>query len=213
MERKIGEIFTYNDKLYQVVESAKCDDCAFMKNANCNPINEILGDCAFTKRTDNTSVIFKEVKKYMEIKNNQLTIDIPEGHIIDVEHSDLSKGIIKFKKNNITLEDIPCIVRNDIKINGFISKGSIYYSYLKKLKALATLVDIANYYNKGWKPNWSNIDERKFYIYYYVKGKTYSIDYNVSYSSHIVYFENSEDAQAIIDNPDFRGILDTIYRY
>lgn len=213
MERKIGEIFTYNDKLYQVVESAKCDDCAFMKNANCNPINEILGDCAFTKRTDNTSVIFKEVKKYMEIKNNQLTIDIPEGHIIDVEHSDLSKGIIKFKKNNITLEDIPCIVRNDIKINGFISKGSIYYSYLKKLKALATLVDIANYYNKGWKPNWSNIDERKFYIYYYVKGKTYSIDYNVSYSSHIVYFENREDAQAVIDNPNFREILDTIYRY
>ena len=31
MERKIGEIFTYQGKLYQVVESTKCDDCAFIK--------------------------------------------------------------------------------------------------------------------------------------------------------------------------------------
>lgn len=106
MERKIGEVFIYNDKLYQVVESTKCDDCAFMKSANCNPGSEILGNCSFITRTDNTSVIFKEIKKYMEIKNNQLTIDIPEGYIIDVEHSDLSKGIIKFKNSNITYKDI-----------------------------------------------------------------------------------------------------------
>lgn len=33
----------------------------------------------------------------MEIKNNQLTIDIPEGMEIDLENSDLAKGIIKFK--------------------------------------------------------------------------------------------------------------------
>lgn len=43
----------------------------------------------------------------MEIKNNQLTIDIPEGMEIDLENSDLANGIVKFKhKRNITCDDI-----------------------------------------------------------------------------------------------------------
>lgn len=46
---------------------------------------------------------------------------IPEGMEIDLENSDLTKGIIKFRNDNITLEDIPCIIRDDIKINGFIN--------------------------------------------------------------------------------------------
>ena len=37
----------------------------------------------------------------MEIKNNQLTIDIPEGMEIDVEHSDLANGIVKFKQSTL----------------------------------------------------------------------------------------------------------------
>ena len=109
----------------------------------------------------------------MERKNNQLTIDIPKGIEIDTENSDFTKGIIKFKKDNITLEDIPCIVRNNIKINSFISKSSIYYSYLKKLKALATLIDIANYYNKDWKPNWNNDIEFKYHIVFDHFGNMY----------------------------------------
>lgn len=32
MERKIGEIFTYNGKTYQVVKSDMCMDCAFRDN-------------------------------------------------------------------------------------------------------------------------------------------------------------------------------------
>lgn len=34
----------------------------------------------------------------MEIKNNQLTINIPEGMEIDLENSDLAKGIVRFKQ-------------------------------------------------------------------------------------------------------------------
>lgn len=32
MERKLGEIFTYNGKIYQVVKSDTCANCAFRKN-------------------------------------------------------------------------------------------------------------------------------------------------------------------------------------
>ena len=35
MERKIGEIFTYNGKTYQVVKGNTCESCAFMKNGHC----------------------------------------------------------------------------------------------------------------------------------------------------------------------------------
>lgn len=31
-------------------------------------------------------------------------------------------------------------------------------------------------------------------------------------SYNIVYFKNRKDAQAVIDNPNFRDILDTIYK-
>ena len=41
----------------------------------------------------------------MEINNNQLTIDIPEGMEIDAENSDLTKGVIKFKPKDITYND------------------------------------------------------------------------------------------------------------
>lgn len=148
----------------------------------------------------------------MKIKNNQLTINIPRGYFIDVKNSDLSKGIIKFKKDNITLKDIPDGVRDQIKINGFISKSSIYYNSLKKLKAIATLIDIANYYNKDWKPNWNNDMEAKYYISYNNICNCYTIDYSLNCKDTFVYFKNKEDAQDVIDNPNFRDILDTIYK-
>ena len=212
MERKIGEVFIYNDKLYQVVESDKCDNCAFMRNANCNLINKILGNCSFITRTDNTSVIFKEIKKYMEIKNNQLTIDIPDGHIIDVEHSDLSKGIIKFKNDNITFEDIYKDDNTDYAANLVILSENKLFN---KLLCIARLIDIANYYNKGWKPDFNDKITHKYIIQYNGienKHTHYSVDYDVCLNRCCIYFKNQEDAQAVIDNPNFRDILDTIYK-
>ena len=49
MERKLGEIFTYNDKTYQVVESIRCDGCAFNRGAKCSTIREPLGSCDSSK--------------------------------------------------------------------------------------------------------------------------------------------------------------------
>ena len=78
MERKIGEIFICNGKLYQVVKGFSCNGCSFIKNGNCYLDDKLLGPCEYTRRTDKTSVIFKLISN-MEIKNNQLIIDIPEG--------------------------------------------------------------------------------------------------------------------------------------
>ena len=104
MERKIGEIFTCNGKTYQVVKGFSCNGCVFIKDGSCYLVSEFLGPCDYANRTDKTGVIFKEIKG-MEIKNNQLTINIPEGMEIDILNSNFGAGVICFKKKQPEFKD------------------------------------------------------------------------------------------------------------
>lgn len=211
MERKIGEIFTYGNKTYQVVKvdiGIGCIGCAF-KTSDCSKYKSFLGHCSHIFRRDNTGVIFKLINNNnnMEIKNNQLTIEIPEGMEIDTENSSLAEGIIKFKPKYITYSKI---------VNSFnsITNTNVYIhsSDTKALKAIAQLMNIAKYYNGDWKPNWCNSDEYKYYIIYKSNDNTYAIDYNWTYIRNSIYFRNKKDAIAIINNPNFKTILDAIYK-
>ena len=201
MERKVGEIFTYKGKTYKVVKATYgCRGCAFYKQT-CVGINKIE-KCFTIYRKDKTSVIFKKISN-MEIKNNQLTIDIPKGMEIDTKNSDLTKGVIKFKPKYITYNDI---------VNSFAGINTYIYSCnINKLEAIAQLMNIAKYYNKDWQPNWDK-GELKYFIVLNHCSNTYGIDYDQSYSSDIIYFKNKEDAQSVIDNPNFKEILDIIYK-
>lgn len=203
MERKIGEIFTYNGKMYQVAKSDICENCAFRKN-DCSILRSRIGLCISSIRTDKTNVIFKEINN-MEIKNNQLTINIPEGMEIDTENSSLAEGIIKFKSKYITYSKI---------INSFnsITNTNVYIhsSDTKVLKAIAQLMNIAKYYNGDWKPDWSNPSEYKYFIVY--NNNTYIVDYNWASIYNKIYFKNKKDAQSVIDNPNFKAILNVIYK-
>lgn len=228
----IGTIFTYNGNKYKVCKyddcHYTCNKCAF-NGINCDTIKGIRGNCIFGHRTDHTQIYYVQINDETMNKDsdnssiitpifntnnslNDLHIDCPKGYSIDVENSDLSKGIIKFKDANITLEDIPSIIRDDIKINAFINKSSTYYNYLKKLKAIATLIDIAKYYNKDWKPDWNNGIEFKYYIVFDYFDDMYKTRSKSQTCNDAIYFANREDAQAVINNPNFRYILDTIYK-
>ena len=201
MERKVGEIFTYNGKTYQVVEvesDEECKGCAFEFRGCCMPF---LGDCHPTYRTDGVSAIFKEINN---MENNQLTIDIPEGMEIDLENSDLAKGIVKFKKKDITYDDILQSYATDF--------GGIRVPNhcIDKILAISQLMNIAKYYNGDWKSDWNNQDEYKYYIIY--NRDTYKVDHGWTSICSNIYFKNKKDAQAVIDNPNFRSILDAIYK-
>lgn len=204
MERKIGEIFTYNGKTYQVVKSDMCMDCAFKEN-ECSILRSRIGLCTTGTRSDKTDVVFKEIKD-MEIKNNQLTIDIPEGMEIDLENSNLAKGIVKFKKKDITYED----VEYTLKLGKNCKSIIINESNASKLVALSKLMNIAKYYNKDWKPDWNNSDKSKYYIRY--NTGTYAVDCNYTYNYGNIFFKNKDDALEVIYNPNFRDILDAIYK-
>lgn len=202
--KKIGEIFTCDGKTYQVVKGITCDDCCILHD-HCFSIRESLGLCTDVSRTDKTGIIFKEINN-MEIKNNQLTIDIPEGMEIDLENSDLAKGIVRFKQSTITYED----VEDTLKLGKNCKSIIINESNASKLVALNRLMNIAKYYNGDWKPNWSDQNEYKYFIIY--NGDIYKVDHNWTTISNNIYFKNKKDAQAVIDNPNFRSILNSIYK-
>ena len=207
MERKVGEIFTYNDKTYKVVLGYGCENCGF-KDLRCNmrTFSEVRGACDSSMRKDNNNVIFKEVKKHMEIKNNQLTIDIPEGMEIDLENSDLAKGIVKFKKKDITYGDI--LQECSTNFSGIRVRNHC----INKIIAISQLMNIAKYYNKDWNPNWRSLEESKYYIYYSTRSNEYGVSYTSSSKYINIYFRLYKDAKAVIDNPNFRDILDAVYK-
>ena len=201
MERKIGEIFTYNGKTYQVIKANTCKDCAFF-NTRCNFFQTLVaGTCTPGGRKDNISVSFKLINN---MENNQLTINIPEGMEIDFEKSNLAKGIIKFKKKDLTYEDI--LQAYTIRYGSIVVSSS----NIDKLLAISKLMDIAKYYNGDWKPDWNNLNYCKYYII--CNNGIYAVDYSYIYIYSNIYFKNKEDAQAVIDNPNFRDILNTVYK-
>ena len=141
----------------------------------------------------------------MEIKDNKLVINTPKGMVIDVENSNLKEGIIKFRKKDIDYRDV-CISLNTCDSPIIVSNNN-----WEKIKAISQLMDIADYYNKGWKPDWSSV-ENKYYIIYNNRSKRYTTDYKTLIDINTVYFKCEKDAQAVIDNPNFREILDKIYK-
>ena len=151
----------------------------------------------------------------MEIKDNKLIIDIPKGMEVDIENTDLTKGIVKFKQSTITYEDALklCIHHKDIIVNE---------SSASKLINLNKLMNIAKYYNGDWEPDWNTPDwntsnwntyrESKYYIYYENSENKYGVGYTTDINWGNVYFKSRDNAQSVIDNPNFRTILDAIYK-
>lgn len=190
----------------------------------------IFGECSNYNRADGVSVVFKEVPKddskyeYYKISplwayNNPVQLRpielvLPNGHEIDVESSDLSKGIIRFKRKWLSLEQLYKIAKEG---NHITHRDAIKHFTNIKLVALANLMDIARYFNGDWNFN-SKKDNYGFAITSYYKTTGYP-HYNViaiDSTSDIYYgnpvFKNEADAQYVIDNPNFRDILDNIFK-
>nr|DAM10344.1 MAG TPA: hypothetical protein [Caudoviricetes sp.] len=140
----------------------------------------------------------------METNSNTLIIEIPEGMEIDLENSDLAKGIVKFKKHDITYNDI--LQACPTNFGGL----RVRTHCMDKILAISQLMNIAKYYNGDWEPDWSDSNEYKYSIIY--NRNTYKVDHNWTSISSNIYFKNKDDAQAVIDNPNFKDILDAIYK-
>lgn len=196
----------------------------------------IFGECSSLRRLDKKSVVFVEISnntsknEYYKliplwIDNDSIQLrpvefDLPNGYVIDKEHSDLDKGIIRFKSKWLTLEQIYNLDKatnyhtylSEIKD----SKDDKSYTIREKLIALANLMDIASYFNDGWEYNVTEKVVGYSIAYYkFVEKPHYSVcklDTSVYtyYGSPV--FKNEADAQYVINNPNFRSILDVIFK-
>lgn len=159
------------------------------------------------------------------METKEIKINIPEGYEIDKENSTFE--CIKFKP-------IKCITYKDVCDNIFAKNygyyispsGNIYATPLKglvysednapnkkqleRLLALNQLMNIAYYYNgKQYMRVGYYIGYDKLKDVYFVE----DLDNNFTQAAEITaMFMYSKDAQAVIDNPNFRSILDTLCR-
>ena len=196
----------------------------------------IFGECSSIVRSDGKSVAFKEIHEDIpEIDNNivkplyadsnksqlrPIEFDMPEGFIIDKEHSDLDKGIIRFKNKWSTLEQLYKSAK-DNNYHTYLSEikdstGDKTCEIREKLIALSNLMDIARYFNGDW--NYDFTKECVGYSIVYCKfaeESHYSVR-EINNSGYTYYgnpvFKNEADAQYVIDNPNFRNILDKIFK-
>ena len=241
-EFAIGSKIEYMNKLYLVVAQTYCDNCSIANICSNNDKTSgnnitgvlsrdkrisIFGECSSIVRSDGKSVAFKEIPKTKEQDvynvgplyktNNELMpiqIDVPKDFVIDIKNSDLDKGIIKFKNKWSTLEQLYKNYKN--RAYHFAYRDSIKDFSNNKLVAIATLMDIASYFNRNW-----NYDFTKECIGYsivyckFAEEPHYSVR-EIDNSGYTYYgnpvFKNEADAQYVIDNPNFRSILDVIFK-
>lgn len=165
--------------------------------------------------------------KINNMETKEIKIDVPEGYEIDEEKSTFE--CIKFKpvKKELTYEDVAKeLFSKDIfatNMHGEIVHGTwtgnstfdknnaTTCKQLEKLLALNQLLNIAEYYNKK--------NPKKRNDIYCISLNKPSLEYDaLDYTSSTIVrslipiFNNIRDAQEVIDNPNFREILDTIYK-
>lgn len=229
----VEELFCDNCSIANICNNAEFTN--IKKSDNLLSIEQrysIFGECSNYNRADGASVVFKEVPKddskyeYYKISplwvyNNPVQLRpielvLPNGHEIDVESSDLSKGIIRFKRKWLTIEEMYKL-KPIVACEYVIPSIAINASSRKKIVSLANLINIARYFNGDWNYN-ANSNECGYMIAY-DKTKTTDDSYQIvhinsdtdMYFGNIM-FKNEADVQYVIDNPNFRDILDNIFK-
>ena len=159
----------------------------------------------------------------------EIKIKVPEGYEMDKENSTFE--CIKFKpiKKYLTYKDVCDITFkesfyfiNNWGTISFIGKDDIHTKntdrnnapskkQLQKVLAINQLMNIAKYYNGNWEPDKTSDSSGYCIKLCYIKAK-YAIERLPASNYGIVTFKNKEDAEAVIDNPNFRDILDTIFK-
>lgn len=193
---------------------------------------KIFGECSHVRRPDTKSVVFVEIPKdntkdkYYKIepifrddnpsKLKSVEFDLPKGYVIDKDNSDLDKGIIRFKRKWLTIEEMYNL--KPIVACEYLSPSiAVNVSTRKKIVAIINLMDIANYFNGDWE--YTTNADKCGYMIAYDKTTTEPYGYQIvhinsntdMYFGNIM-FKNEADAQYVIDNPNFRSILDVIFK-
>ena len=159
------------------------------------------------------------------METKELKIQIPKGYEIDKENSTFE--LIKFKpiKKYITYNDVGNKLFKNFQgylISGYGQIEDFYYEsdkfepnsatnrkQLDRLLALNQLHNIVEYYNSlsAFEGETFQITYSNYLGKYYVQSSSSICSYGFA-----PLFNNEKDAEAVIDNPNFRDILDMVYK-
>lgn len=145
--------------------------------------------------------------------NEEIKITVPEGYEIDKENS--SFECIKFKKKSLTYDDVAKALFKGKRTNYFTGLGYIMEcvmnneyaipsnvvtsSQAERIYALNKLINVAEYLNDVWKPNWENRSQQKYIIVFdrSCNELSFMTITNLSYGQ--VVFKDNESARMAIE--------------
>ena len=164
--------------------------------------------------------------KTNNMETKEIKINVPEGYEIDEENSTFECIKLKPIKKELTYKDIAeelfsknlfasdingkifCISSSGAKLD---KNNTTNRKQLERLFALNQLLNIAEYYNKK-----SPKEENYIYRINFEKSSSeYFVQEDICPTivcGLIPTFNNEKDAKAVIDNPNFKEILDLIYK-
>ena len=148
------------------------------------------------------------------MNTKEIKITVPEGYEIDKENSTFE--CIKFKKKGLTYKDVAeklfkgknvCFINADSTIRDFMPEyRGIYHAnnatsekQLQRLLAINKLMNVAEYLNDGWKPDWQNKDQRKWIIKWDAYNCTFDVSYWTTYQTGTVCFKTPDLALKAIE--------------
>lgn len=154
------------------------------------------------------------------MKTKEFKVNIPEGYEIDTENSTFE--CIKFKPiTNLTYEDIARSLFKDnpvyfINTSGNIGRtdedfldpnNAVNKRQLERLLAMNQLLNIVEYYNQKREETPSG-----YIILRASDGHLHATRFSKnSINTQMPFFYSREDAESVINNPNFKELLDLVY--
>lgn len=149
------------------------------------------------------------------MNTTEIKITVPEGYEIDRENSTFE--CIKFKKKGLTYNNvteklftkrITWYIDSSAKIEktfmpeGYEMTYGIYATsqkQLQRLLAINKLMNVAEYLNEGWKPDWENSNCSKWYIIWNHRLCKFIIDSGQLRQRNDIYFKTPDLALQAIE--------------
>ena len=122
MERKIGEVFKHDGKVYQCLMSETCAGCDLNTGSiDCMKIIEARGACVGSLRSDKTPIIFKELKKIGD------PIEFCNGYYLQKYDLEKSNPVLQEHNLNMFTDETNTVLYAIIKHNEDMEEKKIQH--------------------------------------------------------------------------------------
>lgn len=121
----------------------------------------------------------------------EIRIQVPEGMEIDEKNSTFE--CIKFKPKKLTYDYISIIMSPKTYPIYTIRR------HQSKCDTFRKLLEVADYLNGDWKPDWKNQRQKKCYIYYDNEDNIFQIGHCYFVNEGVVFFSSEENVKKAIE--------------